>query len=59
MGEEAVEMGFGSEVQDLCVMRVVYVSEDAEKLSVEMLHCRWERGREVLVCESKLSCACS
>ena len=42
--EERVEVAFGAEVEDLRIVRVVEVREDAQKLAVDM----FDGGREVL-----------
>lgn len=40
--EERVEVALGAEMQDLRVVRVVEVSEDAQKLAVDVLDGRGE-----------------
>ena len=47
MREEGVEVPLGAEVEDLGVVRVVEVREDAEELAVDVLNCRGEVLREV------------
>jgi len=44
MGKEGVEVGFGAEMEDLGIMRMVDMSEDSQKLPVHML----DHGRESL-----------
>ena len=45
--EERVEVALAAQVQDLLVVRVVEVREDAEELAVDVLDCRGEVLREV------------
>ena len=42
VGEEGVEVALGAEVEDLGVVRVVEVGEDAQKLAVDVLDGRGE-----------------
>lgn len=52
MRKERVEVGLGAEVEDVLVVRVVYVCEDAKELAVDVFDCGREGGVEVLPCGS-------
>lgn len=46
MGKEGVEVRLGTEVENLGVMCMIKMSEDAKQLAVNMLHGRREIRRE-------------
>jgi hypothetical protein len=48
--KEGVEVWFGAEVQDLRIVRVVDVCEDAQELAVNVLDYGGECWREIVAC---------
>jgi hypothetical protein len=48
MCKQGIEMGLGSEMENLRVMSVVYVGKDTKELSIDMLRCGRKGWRELL-----------